>query len=139
MSKPTGWRNRMLVSIAKLLIWEAGVHPEPKDESKESVQQVEVRFGGKKLEARDWEKHALPYIVHFMTGLIASTGMMLVTVWQGKPELVVPFFGLSLLVISRQTVEFLRRGDTPGRDLGDHIRGFAIGLVLSVIVIAVVF
>jgi len=33
------------------------------------------------------------------------------------------------MVAVRQTVEFIRRGDTPGRDLGDHLVGFTAGLV----------
>ena len=41
---------------------------------------------------------------------------------------------LSILVVARQTVEFLRRNDTPGRDLGDHLTGYFLGIVLWVAV-----
>ena len=47
---------------------------------------------------------------------------------------IVPFAMLPLLVVSRQTIEFLRRWDTPGRGMGDHLTGFVIGLLVGLIV-----
>ena len=37
---------------------------------------------------------------------------------------------LPILVVARQTVEFLRQNDTPGRDLGDHITGYVVGIAV---------
>ena len=35
---------------------------------------------------------------------------------------------ITLSVLTRQTVEFLRRNDTPARDIGDHIAGMVLGV-----------
>ena len=44
---------------------------------------------------------------------------------------IVPFAMLPMLVTARQIVEFVRRRDTPGRDLGDHLTGYVMGLFVG--------
>ena len=65
--------------------------------------------------------------LHAGTGFTAAFGMIVAPLATGEAVLVIPFAGLSTMVAVRQTVEFIRRGDTPGRDLGDHLVGFTAG------------
>ena len=81
----------------------------------------------KALPPGEW-KHICGYVSHFATGFIAAAGMIIAPAWEGEAVLVVPFGLLTAAVLTRQTVEFMRRGDTPGRDLHHHIMGFVAGL-----------
>ena len=80
-----------------------------------------------RLPGRDWERWGVAYIAHALTGFISSCGTI-IAIDQLEIALVIPFVALSALVCWRQYVEFLRRNDTPGRDLGDHIVGYGIGI-----------
>ena len=64
------------------------------------------------------------YPAHVVVGFLAGAGMLLggefIGVW-------IPFALLLGLVIVRQTVEFVRRNDTPGRDLGQTMAGLILG------------
>lgn len=91
-----------------------------------------------KIPARDWSKWWYAYLSHAGTGLIASCGAILVVrqaveegpVWLG---LLPVFLWLSAMVLWRQYVEFLRHNDTPGRDLQDHMIGYAAGAVVGLL------
>ena len=50
---------------------------------------------------------------------------------------IVPFAMLPMLVTARQIVEFVRRRDTPGRDLGDHLTGYVGGLFVGLLAVKV--
>ena len=64
------------------------------------------------------------------TGAIAAAGMLIAPV--ELHELAwIPFALLTPMVWVRQTVEFLRRNDTPGRDLQHHIMGCVAGLIVG--------
>ena len=67
------------------------------------------------------------------TGFIAAAGMLVAPV--ELPELhglaSLPFALLTIMVWVRQTVEFLRRNDTPGRDLQHHMMGYVGGLAVG--------
>lgn len=76
---------------------------------------------------RDWARWWWAYLLHALTGLVASSGMLVAPVHYGDLS-IVPFAMLPVLVAVRQALEFARRGDTPGRDLGDHLVGFVVGL-----------
>lgn len=104
----------------------------PKDDSETTP--VILQFGGKNVPPRD-RKHAVPYMVHRGTGAFASLGMAIAPSW-GEWHLVVPFAMIPVIVCSRQAIEFLRRGDTPGRDLEDHLTGFCVGLIVAAILLA---
>ena len=84
---------------------------------------------------RDHEKWGVAYWAHRATGFIAAAGMMTIPTFTGNIALVVPFGLLTFVVCVRQTVEFMRRRDTPGRDLEDHIYGFIAGLALGLILV----
>ena len=62
------------------------------------------------------------------TGVIAAGGMLIAPVELHQLAWI-PFALLTLMVWVRQTVEFLRRNDTPGRDLQHHVMGYVAGLV----------
>lgn len=79
---------------------------------------------------RDWARWWWAYLLHALTGFVASTGMLVAPAYFGDPS-IVPFAMLPVLVAARQTIEFLRRWDTPGRDMGDHLTGFVIGLFIG--------
>ena len=80
-----------------------------------------------KLPERDWGKWGVAYLAHGATGAVASAGSI-ISIVEGPFLLFLPFLFLSGLVCWRQYVEYLRRNDTPGRDLGDHIVGYGIGI-----------
>ena len=68
------------------------------------------------------------------TGAVAATGMIVSAA--SEPIGIVPFAGVTGLVMVRQTVEFLKRRDTPGRDLGDHLIGYVFGLGVGIVLVA---
>ena len=72
-----------------------------------------------RIPARDWGRWWLAYAAHGGTGALA---MLLIL--SGQP---VAGCLVTLAVLTRQTVEFLRRNDTPARDIGDHITGMVLG------------
>ena len=74
------------------------------------------------LPSVDWRQWWYAYIAHFLTGALAGLGVT----YGG--EAAVYFVVIPALVVARQTLEFLRRNDTPGRDLGQHIAGFCVGI-----------
>ena len=137
MLKPIGRSlRRLLIWIGHFVVLEFGFKEEEDPVAQEGF--TTIRFGGPSVKARNWEEHWVGYLTHWATGFIAATGMLTIPVWQHEPVLFVPFLTLSFLVATRQTVEFLRRGDTPGRDIGDHIRGVGAGLVTGVALLAFV-
>lgn len=83
---------------------------------------------------RDWRSYGLCYAVHFLTGMIAGAGVGYAiggVVAHQSPYLLAPALTqlLAFRTDWRQTVEFLRRFDTPGRDMGDSIAGYCFGLL----------
>ena len=73
---------------------------------------------------RNWRKWCFAYAAHFLTGVISGFGLGLAC----GGYLPGAFAGsVSLLVFTRQTVEYMRRNDTPGRDMGDHLAGVLTG------------
>ena len=86
-----------------------------------------------RLPSRNWRKWGVAYVAHAATGFFSSSGSI-ISLDQGLIYLTPAFIQLSLLVCWRQYVEFLRRNDTPGRDLGDHIIGFGAGIAAGMLV-----
>ena len=82
---------------------------------------------------RNWKKWAIAYIAHGLTGAMSGAGVGF-AVGIGDPVYALTFL-VSVLVCTRQTLEYLRRNDTPGRDLGDHLTGFALTLALTTLAI----
>ena len=84
---------------------------------------------------RNWHKWGVAYVSHMTTGAIAQCGAVL------GAALIDPFLltavAIHLLVIARQGLEFMRRNDTPGRDLMDHIIGAVIGWGAAAAILAV--
>ena len=86
-----------------------------------SVKQAQKRWDVP-VPKENWKKWWWAYSAHFATGAIAGAGLA----YGGD---VAPYFVIiPALVVCRQTVEFLRRNDTPGRDLAHHMTGFIIAL-----------
>lgn len=85
---------------------------------------------------RDWSRWWWAYAAHWCTGFVAACGMLVAPVLAGHLA-IVPFAMLPVLVSVRQIVEFLRRWDTPGRDLGDHLTGFVAGLFVGLLAVKV--
>ena len=80
------------------------------------------------LQPENWRRWWFAYLAHMVTGAIAAAGMLIAPV--ELHELAwLPFALLTLMVWVRQTVEFLRRNDTPGRDLQHHMMGYVAGLI----------
>lgn len=83
---------------------------------------------------RNWRRWGGAYAAHFMTGLIAGFGVGFAagaTPAAGNPLYLAAALSQLLSIRSdlRQTVESIRRNDTPGRDMGDSIAGWCIGLL----------
>ena len=74
-------------------------------------------FSNKPLPPRDWPAHWKTYIGHGLLGALVA--LMMLSAW--------PVSGCAILAcyLVYQTVEFLRRGDTPARDVAD----FMVGMV----------
>ena len=77
---------------------------------------------------RNWRKWGLAYIAHAATGALSGAGVGAALAFT-EPAFALSFL-LSVLVMVRQTVEYLRRYDTPGRDLGDHIVGWVAAYIV---------
>ena len=86
----------------------------------------------------NWKKWGYAYIAHMATGFIAALGMMTVPFYFDAWYLVIPFAGLTILSMTRQTIEFLRQNDTPGRDFQHIMMGYVPGLLLGVALLATV-
>ena len=85
------------------------------------------------LPLEDWKKHWKDYLSHGGTGVIAAAGMLIAPLYFPFPELVFIAFGMvTPAVYARQYIEFLRRNDTPGRDLKHHLMGYVLGLGIGV-------
>ena len=76
----------------------------------------------KPVPPRNWRKWGYAYLAHATTGAISGAGVG----WAIGASEPLYFGALAVIVLSftRQTVEYLRRGDTPGRDMGDSLTGF---------------
>ena len=85
-----------------------------------------VRWG-EAVPQRDWRRWGFAYAAHFATGVISGAGVGAAVA--GAPGLTALSATISGLVMTRQTVEWLRRNDTPGRDMGDHIAGYLVGFL----------
>ena len=84
-----------------------------------------------KLPERNWRRWWWAYGLHGATGCIAAGGTT-IAVSHGEVALAAPFLWLSAMVLWRQYLGFLRKNDTPGRDVGDHMIGFVLGLAAGV-------
>ena len=84
----------------------------------------------KPLQPENWRRWWFAYLAHMATGAIAAAGMLIAPV-ELHPVASLPFALLTLMVWVRQTVEFIRRNDTPGRDLQHHMMGYVAGLVVG--------
>jgi len=80
------------------------------------------------LPAGSWREHTVPYFTHIFVGFAAAFGMVVSPALEG-PILAVPFVMLFVFICVRQTVEFMRRRDTPGRDLQHYMMGYMVGLI----------
>ena len=88
-------------------------------------------MNGNQIPERNWRKWWLGYLAHAATGAMSGAGVGL-AITTGELSYALTFT-LSFHVMVRQTVEFLRRHDTPGRDLGDHITGYVVGGGIAII------
>ena len=82
------------------------------------------------LQPENWRRWWFAYLAHMATGAIAAAGMLIAPV-ELHPVASLPFALLTLMVWVRQTVEFIRRNDTPGRDLQHHMMGYLVGLAVG--------
>ena len=93
----------------------------------------ERRWRRPPVQPRDWKKYGVAYVAHGVTGFAASFGMIVAGSHFGW-FVFIPFLLLTVEVLYRQTIEYLRRHDTPGRDLQDHLTGYVTGLCAAVAV-----
>ena len=95
------------------------------------------------LPPRDWGEYGWCYLAHGATGAISGAGLGVAIVGAilvSPVYLAAAFAALtSLLVFWRQTTEFIRRNDTPGRDMGDHIVGWCVGLLAACLTTAILW
>ena len=80
------------------------------------------------LAPENWRRWWFAHLSHMATGMIAAAGMLIAPVELHQLAWI-PFALLTLMVWVRQMVEFLRRNDTPGRDLQHHMMGYVAGLL----------
>ena len=77
---------------------------------------------------RDWRRYWWAYLLHGLSGGLAAVGILMGGVWRT--------FALVGLAVEMfyQLVEFLRRGDTPARDVKDVKLGyyFTIGAIILI-------
>ena len=92
----------------------------------------------KEVPKENWKKWWVAYISHMGTGAIASIGILLSPKYL-HPLAILAFILLPVLVVCRQTLEFLRRNDTPGRDLKHHLMGYTLGIAIGVIIIRKIY
>lgn len=64
---------------------------------------------------RDWRRWWYGYIGHFLLGVL--TAVMLITDWT------MTGLGFLLAYVAYQGFSYLRKKDTPGRDVGDFMAG----------------
>ena len=86
--------------------------------------------------ARNWVKWGYAYAAHAFTGLISGGGIGLAMA-TGDPVWALSYL-VTVTVMVRQTVEYLRRHDTPGRDIGDHLIGLVAGIGIAFVATEVV-
>ena len=82
---------------------------------------------------RDWKRWGFAYAAHFTTGVISGLGPVLGALL-GQPTLTASII-LTAAVCARQGLEWGRRNDTPGRDIGDHIIGLALTLAVGFVAV----
>ena len=76
---------------------------------------------------RNWRRWGFAYFAHAATGAIAGAGVGFAVGAGYWPATLTHL--LAIRSDWRQYVEFLRREDTPGRDMGDSIAGYCCGLL----------
>ena len=103
----------------------------PEDVPPDGANVVHVMQPRRDLPPGSWSKHRVPYITHIFVGFAAAFGMVVGPALEGA-ILAVPFVMLVVFICVRQTVEFMRRRDTPGRDLQHYMMGFMGGLIAGV-------
>ena len=64
---------------------------------------------------RDWKKHWHSYLGHALLGVLSA--VMILDGWEVSGTVITACY------LTYQYVEFLRRGDTPARDIADFILG----------------
>ena len=84
---------------------------------------------------RDWKRWGLAYAAHFTTGLLSGAGLVLTAL--GAPAVIAATLAVTAAVCARQGLEWGRRNDTPGRDVGDHLIGLALMVSAAVVIAAV--
>ena len=77
----------------------------------------------KPIPPRNWRKHGVFYVAHAASGALVAIGIMF-----GGPIRTLALAWLAIRLVY-QWLEFERRGDTPGRDVGDISVGFAAAVV----------
>ena len=70
---------------------------------------------------RNWRKYGYGYVGHGLMGAVVAFGIYLGGVFR-----VLAIVGIAIQLVY-QWLEFLRRGDTPGRDTGDIFAGYLVG------------
>ena len=107
-----------------------GLNPEtyPEDAPPDGAHVVHVVQPRRNLPKGSWRQHMVPYLTHIFVGFAAAFGMVVGPALEG-PILATPFVMLVVFICVRQTVEFMRRRDTPGRDLQHYMMGYMVGLV----------
>ena len=78
-------------------------------------------------ESRNWKKDGHNYIGHGLIGAACVVGIVI-----GGPFLVLAIVGLTIQLVY-QWLSFLKKGDTPGRDVGDVFAGFLVAVVVFVL------
>ena len=78
-------------------------------------------------EPRNWKKDGHNYIGHGLIGAACVVGIVI-----GGPFLVLAIVGLTIQLVY-QWLSFLKKGDTPGRDVGDVFAGFLVAVVVFVL------
>lgn len=79
-----------------------------------------------KLPPRSWRRHWSGYLGHGLIGVAVALGIFLGGVW-----LVLAITGL-VIQLTYQGLSFLRKRDTPGRDVGDVFAGYLIAIIVIV-------
>ena len=106
----------------------------PQDKPPEGAQVVHVVHPRRDLPKGDLKKHGIDYAVHFLVGFAAALGMLVGPALENA-VVAVPFVMLVVFICVRQTVEFMRRRDTPGRDLQHYMMGYMGGLGIGALLL----
>lgn len=80
----------------------------------------------------DWGVWWKEYLTKYVCGFICGGGAVYATDRFGF-EYAVVFLILPFIHVSRQALEFMRRNDTPGRDLEYFVTGMYLGIISSVL------